>query len=54
MAGSELGQCGAVWAWEQVSDGCMSGAWVLRTGLGSRLEMDSWTKRVWREDMVFL
>ena len=27
---------------------------MLRTGLGSRLEMDFWTKRVWREDMVFL
>ena len=34
-------------------DGCR-GVWVLRTGLGSRLEMDFWMKRVWREDMVFL
>ena len=38
----------------RISDGWMSGAWVLRTGLGSRLEMDSWMKKVWREDMVFL
>ena len=37
----------------RISDGWMSGAWVLRTWLCSRLEMDSWTKMVWREDIVF-
>ena len=54
MARSELGQRGAVWAGSRIPDGWMSVAWVWRAGLGSRLEMDSWTKRMWREDMVFL
>ena len=43
---------GRIGVGSRISDGWMSGAWVLRTGLGYRLEMDSWTKRVWRVDMV--
>ena len=50
MAGSELGQCGVAWAWEQDL------RWVNVRGLGVEdkvrflgwSEMDSWMKRVWR------